>query len=193
MEVLQLRGGEQDAQTRWALALLDIQRPDMDGLDLAHRLRERVPDTNRLLLVAVTGYGHDEARERSFAAGFDQHLAKPAGSRLSVPVSLRSWSPSVRSSSSGDPSTPDRRNGQGSSPSPCCPPVGVAGPQDVEAVPRWTRPLPGGALCAAQGPSAALARRPGEATRRQGGIVLAGNLRWVIALIASLDLPPRIG
>jgi CheY-like chemotaxis protein len=81
VEVLQLRGGEQDAQTRWALALLDIQRPDMDGLDLAHRLRERVPDTNRLLLVAVTGYGHDEARERSFAAGFDQHLAKPVDLR----------------------------------------------------------------------------------------------------------------
>jgi PAS domain S-box-containing protein len=63
------------------LALLDIGLPDMDGLDLARRLRERVPDPNRLLLVAVTGYGHDEARERSFAAGFDQHLAKPVDLR----------------------------------------------------------------------------------------------------------------
>jgi CheY-like chemotaxis protein len=63
------------------LALLDIGLPDIDGLELARRLRERVPDPNRLLLVAVTGYGHEEARDRSFAAGFDQHLAKPVDLR----------------------------------------------------------------------------------------------------------------
>jgi PAS domain S-box-containing protein len=59
------------------VALLDIGLPDMDGLELARRLRARYPTKDRLLLVAVTGYGHDEARERSHAAGFDQHLAKP--------------------------------------------------------------------------------------------------------------------
>jgi PAS domain S-box-containing protein len=64
-------------QTRPRLALLDIGLPDMDGLELARRLREKLPEKDRLLLVAVTGFGHDEARERSFAAGFDQHLAKP--------------------------------------------------------------------------------------------------------------------
>jgi CheY-like chemotaxis protein len=59
------------------VALVDIGLPDMDGLELARRLRARYPTKDRLLLVAVTGYGHDEARERSHAAGFDQHLAKP--------------------------------------------------------------------------------------------------------------------
>jgi PAS domain S-box-containing protein len=59
------------------VALVDIGLPDMDGLELARRLRERFPSTEDLLLVAVTGFGHDEARARSLAAGFDQHLAKP--------------------------------------------------------------------------------------------------------------------
>ena len=59
------------------VALLDIGLPDMDGLELARQLRARYPDKSRLMLVALTGYGHQEARERSFAAGFDEHLAKP--------------------------------------------------------------------------------------------------------------------
>ncbi len=59
------------------VALLDIGLPGMDGLEVARRLRQRYPNPDRLLLVAVTGYGHAEARERSRAAGFDLHLAKP--------------------------------------------------------------------------------------------------------------------
>jgi PAS domain S-box-containing protein len=63
------------------VALLDIALPDMDGLELARRIRELCPNRDRLLLVAVTGYGHDEARARSLAAGFDRHLAKPVDHR----------------------------------------------------------------------------------------------------------------
>lgn len=59
------------------LVLLDIGLPGMDGLEVARRLRQRYPNPDRLLLVAVTGYGHAEARDRSRAAGFDLHLAKP--------------------------------------------------------------------------------------------------------------------
>ncbi len=59
------------------VALIDIGLPDMDGLELARWLRELFPERDRLTLVAVTGYGHDEARQRSFAAGFDEHLSKP--------------------------------------------------------------------------------------------------------------------
>lgn len=73
-------GAEALAVAQWQrprVALVDIGLPDMDGLELAGRLRELVPERDRLTLVAVTGYGHDEARQRSFAAGFDEHLAKP--------------------------------------------------------------------------------------------------------------------
>jgi CheY-like chemotaxis protein len=63
------------------VALVDIGLPDMDGLALARRLRAQYPDRGRLYLVAVTGYGHDEARQRSLESGFDEHLAKPVDRR----------------------------------------------------------------------------------------------------------------
>ncbi|MTW19654.1 PAS domain S-box protein [Allochromatium palmeri] len=61
------------------VALLDIGLPGMDGLEIARRLRAQYPDPECLKLVALTGLGHEEARERSLAAGFDEHLVKPLG------------------------------------------------------------------------------------------------------------------
>jgi PAS domain S-box-containing protein len=58
------------------LALVDIGLPGIDGYEVARRLREH-PAGRRLLLVALTGYGLPEDRERSRAAGFDLHLVKP--------------------------------------------------------------------------------------------------------------------
>jgi signal transduction histidine kinase/ActR/RegA family two-component response regulator len=58
------------------VCLLDIGLPDMDGAELARRLRAQ-PETADALLVAVTGYGQDSDRERTRAAGFDHHLVKP--------------------------------------------------------------------------------------------------------------------
>lgn len=55
-------------------ALLDIGLPVMDGYELARHLRVRLPDVK---LVALTGYGRSNDRERSRAAGFDAHLVKP--------------------------------------------------------------------------------------------------------------------
>nr|WP_245232344.1 PAS domain S-box protein [Thiorhodococcus minor] len=59
------------------LALLDIGMPGMDGVELAGRLRQRYPEPGRLMLVALTGLGHEHARERSLDGGFDEHLVKP--------------------------------------------------------------------------------------------------------------------
>jgi CheY-like chemotaxis protein/two-component sensor histidine kinase len=59
------------------LALLDLGLPGMDGLELARRLRADAR-WRTLPLVAVTGYGHESDRERTRAAGFDEHLVKPA-------------------------------------------------------------------------------------------------------------------
>jgi len=56
--------------------LLDIGLPDMDGNELARRLRER-PETSSIVLVAITGYGQDADRQKTFEAGFDHHLVKP--------------------------------------------------------------------------------------------------------------------
>ncbi|MBN2885623.1 MAG: hypothetical protein JXM75_02815 [Chromatiaceae bacterium] len=65
---------DKDATT-WAL--LDIGLPGMDGLEIARRLRARYPDLERLKLVALTGLGHEQARERSLAAGFDEAARAP--------------------------------------------------------------------------------------------------------------------
>ena len=56
--------------------VLDIGLPGMDGYEVARRLRAR-PESAAMLIVAVTGYGHMEDRERAHAAGFDHHLVKP--------------------------------------------------------------------------------------------------------------------
>jgi CheY-like chemotaxis protein len=58
------------------LVLTDIGLPGMNGYELAARLRKE-PDGGNMLLVALTGYGQDEDRQRSSAAGFDEHLLKP--------------------------------------------------------------------------------------------------------------------
>lgn len=64
-------------QFRPRLVLLDIGLGGMDGYEVARRLRAQQRADDRLCLVAVTGYGHEEARMRSREAGFDQHLVKP--------------------------------------------------------------------------------------------------------------------
>jgi two-component system CheB/CheR fusion protein len=56
--------------------LLDIGLPKLDGFEVATRLR-RDRRHDRMLLVAVTGYGTDGDRERARTAGFDHHLIKP--------------------------------------------------------------------------------------------------------------------
>lgn len=58
------------------VVLLDIGLPGMDGYEVARALR-RVPELNRTLLVALTGYGQERDRERARAAGFAHHLIKP--------------------------------------------------------------------------------------------------------------------
>ena len=56
--------------------LLDIGMPDVDGLEVCRRLRAG-EGGDRLVIVAVTGYGQAEDRRRSDEAGFDAHLVKP--------------------------------------------------------------------------------------------------------------------
>ncbi len=57
--------------------LLDIGLPGMNGYEVAQHLRE-TPKTSNALLIALSGYGHAEDRQRSHEAGFDYHLVKPA-------------------------------------------------------------------------------------------------------------------
>jgi PAS domain S-box-containing protein len=56
--------------------LLDIGLPDINGYDVAHRIRSSDWGTS-LALVAVTGWGQEADRRRAFEVGFDHHLTKP--------------------------------------------------------------------------------------------------------------------
>ncbi|MAM88745.1 MAG: hybrid sensor histidine kinase/response regulator [unclassified Hahellaceae] len=56
--------------------LLDIGLPEMDGNELARQLRQR-QDTRQAVLIAITGYGQAQDREKSAEAGFDHHFVKP--------------------------------------------------------------------------------------------------------------------
>jgi CheY-like chemotaxis protein len=58
------------------VVLLDLDLPGLDGLEVARRLRAQ-PALAGLKLVAVTGYGRDEDRQRTSEAGFDRHVVKP--------------------------------------------------------------------------------------------------------------------
>jgi CheY-like chemotaxis protein len=59
------------------VVLLDLGMPEMDGEEVARRIRAH-PEFHGLRLVALTGWGQAADRERSRAAGFDYHLIKPA-------------------------------------------------------------------------------------------------------------------
>jgi PAS domain S-box-containing protein len=63
-------------ELRPTVVLLDIGLPGMDGYAVARALQAQ-PDSPIRLLAAVTGYGQQEDRERSAAAGFHVHLTKP--------------------------------------------------------------------------------------------------------------------
>lgn len=58
------------------VGLLDIGLPQVDGYELAGRIRQ-LPIGRSIRLVALTGYGSDEDRQRARAAGFDEHMVKP--------------------------------------------------------------------------------------------------------------------
>jgi CheY-like chemotaxis protein len=58
------------------VVLLDIGLPKLNGYEAARKIRDQ-PWGQRMILVALTGWGQDEDRRKSSEAGFDAHLVKP--------------------------------------------------------------------------------------------------------------------
>ena len=61
------------------IAFIDIGLPGLDGYQVVAAVRARAPGI-ATRLVALTGYGRPEDRQRALAAGFDDHLVKPVSS-----------------------------------------------------------------------------------------------------------------
>jgi two-component system, sensor histidine kinase len=59
------------------VALVDIGLPTLDGYEIARRVRAAIGDG--IHLIALSGYGQTEDRNRALEAGFNIHLTKPAG------------------------------------------------------------------------------------------------------------------
>jgi CheY-like chemotaxis protein len=64
------------AQFQPEVVLLDLGLPVMDGFEVARTFRSS-PQSEKIALVAVTGYGQENDRQRTREAGFDEHLVKP--------------------------------------------------------------------------------------------------------------------
>jgi len=64
------------------IVLLDISMPEMDGYEVAKRIRSDL-GLGDAVLIALTGYGEDQHCRLAREAGFDQHVTKPVdASRL---------------------------------------------------------------------------------------------------------------
>lgn len=70
---------------RHEIVLLDIGLPEMNGYDVARRIREQ-PWGERIALIALTGWGQDEDRRLAKEAGFDHHLVKPVDPQVLMPL-----------------------------------------------------------------------------------------------------------
>jgi PAS domain S-box-containing protein len=71
-----LEAVEAAATFRPEVVLLDIGLPKLNGYDACRKIREQ-PSGKGIVLIALTGWGQDEDRNKSKAAGFDAHLVKP--------------------------------------------------------------------------------------------------------------------
>jgi CheY-like chemotaxis protein len=59
------------------LVLMDIQMPEMDGLEAASQIRKRLPAAKQPRIIALTAYAMEGDRERCLEAGMDGYIAKP--------------------------------------------------------------------------------------------------------------------
>lgn len=70
------RGLDAILAKRPEVALIDIGLPELDGYEVARRVRQQLC-SSEVRLVALTGYGQSQDRTAAFQAGFDEHLTKP--------------------------------------------------------------------------------------------------------------------
>jgi CheY-like chemotaxis protein len=58
------------------IILLDIGLPGLDGYQIAKHVRGQ-PQTQKAILIAITGFGQESDKDRAREAGFDHYLVKP--------------------------------------------------------------------------------------------------------------------
>ena len=71
------------------VVICDIGLPGLDGYQVAQQLRHQA-GLEKILLIAVTGYGQEEDRRQAQQAGFDHHLVKPVDPHFLQKLIIRS-------------------------------------------------------------------------------------------------------
>jgi CheY-like chemotaxis protein len=79
------------SEGNWALVLMDLHMPGMDGTETTRLIRERL-EGRPLPIVALTASVRSEDRERCLAAGMDDFLTKPVR-RDDLRACLAKWLP----------------------------------------------------------------------------------------------------
>lgn len=83
----------------YAGVLMDVQMPEMDGIEATRHIRQSWPK-DRLPIIAMTAHAYEEEKQRCFAAGMNDHIAKPV-SPAELVEKLDQWlSPPARKSPS---------------------------------------------------------------------------------------------
>jgi signal transduction histidine kinase/CheY-like chemotaxis protein/HPt (histidine-containing phosphotransfer) domain-containing protein len=88
---------------QYDIVLMDVQMPDMDGLAVVRALRrmETEQGRSRTPAVALTANAYEADRQRSLAAGFDEHLAKPVRKALLLQT-IERWTTEAPARRAGD-------------------------------------------------------------------------------------------
>lgn len=71
---------EEARKYRPEVTLLDLGMPGVDGYEVCRRMRAE-PWGKEMTIIALTGWGHDQAKRRAAEAGFDEHFTKPVDPR----------------------------------------------------------------------------------------------------------------
>ena len=73
----------------YAAVLMDVQMPEMDGIEATMRIREQI-SADRLPIIAMTAHAYEQERQRCFDAGMNDHVAKPVDPAVLV-ATLDRW------------------------------------------------------------------------------------------------------
>jgi CheY-like chemotaxis protein len=74
----------------YALVLMDVQMPVMDGLDATRAIRQLPDKGTAVPIIAMTANAFDEERQRCIDAGMDDHIGKPVSAEQLF-LTLHAW------------------------------------------------------------------------------------------------------